>query len=103
MSVLTVADEAIRCLQQRRTEVRAQIDQFALIEAEIDGMTDVLELQEALHQCVRLTNEVLQATQKVLEDSIAIALVNRETAEIVAALQRRLAGDQAVGPGRVVN
>jgi hypothetical protein len=52
---------------------------------------------------VRLTNEVLQATQKVLEDSIAIALVNRETAEIVAALQRRLAGDQAVRPGRVVN
>ena len=64
-------------MQKRRTEVHAQIDQFALIEAEIDGITDVLELQEMLHQCARLTNEVLQATQKVLEDSIATALVNR--------------------------
>ena len=78
MSVIEAADEAIRCLQKRRTEVRAQLDQFALIEAEIHGITDLLELQGALHQCMRLTNEVLQATQKVLEDSIAIALVNRE-------------------------
>ena len=103
MSVIDAADEAIRCLQKRRTEVRAQIDQFALIEPEIDGMTDVLELQEALRRCMRLTNEVLCTTQKVLADSIASAQVNRETAIVVAALERQLAGDQAGQPGRVVN
>jgi hypothetical protein len=65
MSVIEAADEAIRCLQRRLPEVSVQIDQLAPIEAEIDGMTDVLELQVALHRCVRLSNELLRMKQKV--------------------------------------
>jgi hypothetical protein len=103
MSVIKAADEAVRCLQERQTEVSAQIDCLALIKAEIDGMTDVLELQEALHRLVQFSDEVLRTTQKVLADSIASAQVNRETAIVVAALERQLAGDQAEQAGRVVN
>ena len=46
MSVLEAADDAVRCLRKRQAEVNTQLDQLALIAAEIDGMTDVLELQE---------------------------------------------------------
>jgi hypothetical protein len=103
MSVLEASDDAVRCLRKRQTEVSAQLEQLALITAEIGGMTDVLELQEALRRLVRFSDEVLHTTQKVLEASVASALVNCETAETVAALQRLIAYDPAARPGHVLN
>jgi hypothetical protein len=66
-------------------------------------MTDVLELQEALHRLVRFSDGALHMTGKALEASIASAQVNREKAETVAALQRLVADDPGARPGRVLN
>jgi hypothetical protein len=48
MSVLEAADDAVRCLRKRQAEVKPRSSSNSpLIVAEIDGTTDVLELQEA--------------------------------------------------------